>query len=187
MNTIYIDTHFKNLVMGYLNDGKLICKKVLNSNKHSENTINMLKEILEENKLTGDLIDEVIVINGPGSFTGVRIGVVIAKIMSYTKNIKLKAISYLQALDLDYDQDINIGISDRNGIYVGSFDKNHNLKEDYYYLTNEEYEKSSIKIEILDDQEVDIEKIYKYLEDKEEINPHLLKPLYVKKIEVTHD
>ena len=88
MFTLYIDTHFINLEMALLKDGKLIGQKKQESNKHSTCTINILKELLEENNLSVTDLAEIIVINGPGSFTGVRIGIVVAKIIGFTKNIK---------------------------------------------------------------------------------------------------
>ena len=181
MFTLYIDTHMEYLVMGLIKDEKLITKKVLKSNKHSEHTVNLLKEMIEENNITFDDIKEIIVINGPGSFTGVRIGIVVAKILGYTKNIPVKTISYLQALSLDYDYEVTLGIKDKNGIFGASFNKEHELINDYFYIDN--YDNIIIK----SDDEVDILKVYNYLKDKKAVNIHLLKPLYVKNIEVKHD
>ena len=50
-----------------------------------------IKELIDEQKL-----DEIIVVNGPGSFTGVRLGVTIAKTLAYTLNIPIKTISSLE-------------------------------------------------------------------------------------------
>ena len=180
---LYIDTHYIDLVIALLKDNKLIDKRVINSNKHSVNTINLLKDILLDNNVKIDDIKEIIVINGPGSFTGVRIGVVIAKTMGYVKNIKVKAISYLQALSLNYNKEVVLGIKDRNGVFIGKFNKKHELIDDYKYLSNKE----NYKEDIIYDDFVDIEKVGLFLENKDSINPHLLKPLYVKRIEVEHD
>lgn len=181
MYTLYIDTHFINLEIIILKDGQVYAKKNLESNKHSEHTISLLKEILEENNLELSDINEIIVINGPGSFTGVRIGVVIAKVIGFTKNIKIKAISYLQALSLNYNSDIILGISDKNGVFVGNFNKEHELKEDYFYLTNKELENYPEEVTLA--EKIDIVKVCAFLKDKDSISPHLLKPIYVKKIE----
>ncbi len=182
MYTLYIDTHFINLVVALIKDDILIEEKVLESNKHSENTINLIKSVLDDNNITIDDIKEVIVINGPGSFTGVRIGVVIAKILGFTKNIKIKVITYLEALSLKYNEDVIIGIKDRNGAFIGEFDRFHKLAKDYYYLSNAELK--TCKEKIIFDDSVNIDLVYKYLKCKNAINPHMIKPLYVKKIEV---
>lgn len=182
MYTLYIDTHFINLVVGLFKNGKLIDKLVLESNKHSENTINLIKEIMDKNSVQIDEIKEIIVINGPGSFTGVRIGIVIAKIFGYAKNITVKEISYLQALALNYEEDVVVGIKDYNGIFGGEFDKEHNLVGDYFYLNNKDIDSYNKEIKLEDN--VDLNMIYQYLKGKEGVNPHTIKPLYVKKIEV---
>lgn len=182
MYTIYIDTHFVNLVLALFKDGEIVEKKVLDSNKHSENTIPLFSKLLEDNHITVDDIKGIIVINGPGSFTGVRIGIVLAKILAYTKNIPVKSISYLQAMALNYEADVVVGLKDRNGVFIGEFNKNHELLKDYCYLSNKEMENFSSDIVL--DEDVDLLKIYRYVEEKESEEPHLLKPLYVKKIEV---
>ncbi len=183
--TLYIDTHYIDLVVALLKDNKLIDKRVINSNKHSVNTVNLINKILLDNKVNIDQIKEIIVINGPGSFTGVRIGVVIAKSIGYAKNVSVKEISYLQALSLNYDKDVILGIKDRNGVFGGKFNNKHELMEDYFYLDNKDLE--NYKDKIIFDEQVDIERVSLFLENKESINPHLLKPLYIKRIEVEHD
>ena len=182
MYTIYIDTHFVNLVIALFKNDELLEKKELESNKHSENTVNLLKDLLYNNNISVDDLKEIIVINGPGSFTGVRIGVVIAKVIGFTKKVNIKTLSYLEAMSLNYECNVTLGIKDRNGVFVGEFDENHNLLKDYYYLNNKELENINFNI-ILDDS-VDLLKVDNYMKTKNTINPHLLKPLYIKRIEV---
>jgi len=95
MYTLYIDTHYINLVIALYKDNKVIAKKELSSNKHSSYTVPTINDILKEKNITIKELNEVIVINGPGSFTGVRIGILLAKILGYTLNIPIKSISYL--------------------------------------------------------------------------------------------
>lgn len=182
MVTLYIDTHYESLVLVVLRDGKILVQKKITSNYISENAINLLKSILDEVSMGVHDLDEIIVINGPGSFTGVRIGVVIAKILAYTLNITVKSITYLQALALNYYGEVTVGISDKNGVFGASFNEKHELVGDYYYLAKSEVtEKENI---IVDDGEVDVLKVYNYMKGKNAVNPHLLNPLYVKRIEV---
>ncbi len=182
MYSIYIDTHYIKLVMALYKDEKLLWKKELESNKHSENTVSMLNDLLLENSITVNDIKEIIVVVGPGSFTGVRIGVVVAKILGFTKNIKIKPISYLEILSLNYDGEVTVGIKDRNGAFIGKFN-NHELIEDYKYLSNLELESYPDSINFED--KVNYEKLIEHMRNISEVNPHLLKPLYVKRLEVT--
>ena len=182
MYTLYIDTHCEKLVLALLLNEKVLDTKELESNLHSKNTVLLLQELLNSNKITIDDLGLIIVINGPGSFTGVRIGIVMAKIIGYTKNIPIKSISYLEAMSLSFDVDCFVGIKDRNGCFIGNFNKNHELVQDYFYLKNDEL--ASFKQKIIIDAEVDLVKIYDSIKNKKVISPHLLTPLYVKKLEV---
>lgn len=182
MYTLYIDTHFFKLVVALFKDDVLVGEKVLESNLHSENTISLLELLLNDFNIKVNDLNEVIVVMGPGSFTGVRIGVVIAKTLGFCLNIPIKSISYLEAMALNYDDDVILGIKDRNGVFIGEFNKDKTLLNDYYYLSNKELETFNKSI-ILDDN-VDLIKVIKYLKHKESVHPHLLKPLYVKRIEV---
>ena len=182
MYTLFIDTHYISLHLALFKDELVIEEIKKEDVKHSTYFIPLLKELLEKNDVTFDDLSGIIVVNGPGSFTGVRIGVVVAKMISYCKNIPVKAISYLQALSLKYDNDLLIGIKDRNGAFVGSFNRDHDLVLDYFYLSNQDLKKYSE--EIIIDREVDLNKVYLYMKEQMTINPHLLKPIYVKRIEV---
>lgn len=181
MITLYIDTHYENLVLAILRDGEELIKRTITSNYISEKAVNLLKTTLLEVGLDVHDLQEIIVINGPGSFTGVRIGVVIAKMLAYTLNIKMKAITYLQALALNYDETITLGISDKNGVFGANFNMRHELVGNYYYLSKREVNNKNI---IIDEGEVDIFKVWEFMKDKEGVNYHLLTPLYVKRIEV---
>ena len=54
MYGLYIDTHYKELVLALYKDGNILDKRVLNSNKHSENTLNLLNLLLNSNNLKVD-------------------------------------------------------------------------------------------------------------------------------------
>ena len=182
MYELFIDTHYQELVLVLFKDGRIFDKRMKKDGKHSEYFIPLLQELLEQNSVSFDDLRGIIVINGPGSFTGVRLGVVVAKMISYSKNIPLKALSYLQALDLEYDREVLIGITDRNGVYVGRFNQEHELMGDYFYLSNKDWE--NFGESILVDGNIDLNKVYLYMKKQDTIEPHLLKPIYIKKIEV---
>ena len=59
MYTLYIDTHFVNLVLALFKDGKLIEKEVVESNKHSEYTISLLEKLLDNNNLKVDNLNSI--------------------------------------------------------------------------------------------------------------------------------
>ncbi len=180
MYTLYIDTHAdKNIMVLYL-DNKVLVKK--ESISYSTMDIPLLKELLDEQNINIKDIKEIIVVNGPGSFTGIRIGVTIAKTLAYTLNIPIKVMSSLliKAVSFDHD-DVVIIEREKNGVFKGVFTKDNNLIEDYQYIHNKDYKKSNKDIE---DIGIDYERIISYAKYLPNINPHLVNPLYVKKIEV---
>ncbi len=182
MYTLFIDTHYTLLHVALFKDEKVDLEIKKEGVKHSECFILSIQELLEQKGITFDDLSGIIVVNGPGSFTGVRIGVVVAKMIGYCKNIPIKVISYLQALSLKYNLECMIGIRDKNGVFIGNFDQNHELVGDYYYLSNQELEKANENI--IFDEVINLDKVYEYLKDKKSIPPHFVKPIYVKKIEV---
>lgn len=80
-------------------DGKLIdFKEDLNGLSHSKLLTVFIDELLLVNKLNPKDFDAVAVSEGPGSYTGLRIGVSVAKGFCYGTGIPLIAISPLQAM-----------------------------------------------------------------------------------------
>ena len=98
MISLFLDTSTKYLCIGIAKDHNVIYKFQQEALKQqSELTIPFLAKALNENNLTLNDVDEVVVTIGPGSFTGIRIGMCVAKVLASMKNIPLKAISSLNA------------------------------------------------------------------------------------------
>lgn len=188
MYTLLIDTHFSKVTIVLYKDEKLVKIKELESNQsHSIITMPLLEEILKENSIEINDISELVVVNGPGSFTGVRIGVTIAKTISYSLNIPIKVISSLEVLASNINTDGNkiVALNDRNGYFLGEFSFDNKLINDYMYISNAEYKEFIKTNKVYDSFEViDWTLVYNLVKTKEYINPHLVNPLYVKKIEV---
>lgn len=185
MYTLFIDTHNELIKIILFKDGKIISDKEKMSNmQHSVYTMPMIDETLKEHNLKSTDLNEIVVVNGPGSFTGVRIGVTIAKTMAYLLNIPIKVIDTLkmQALLIDSDKKIVIE-KEKNGKYLGIFAKDNNVIEQYKYLKNSEFE-DFIKNNNIDEVKIDYEKLYEKIKDEKNINPHAVNPLYIKVIEV---
>ena len=65
---------------------------------HSEKLISIIDQCLDDSKLTINSIDGIAVSIGPGSFTGLRIGLSVAKGLSYASGKPLAAVSTLKGL-----------------------------------------------------------------------------------------
>ena len=188
MYTLFISTFDKLITIGLLKDGKTasILEKE-SSRNHSMFVMPMIDELFKNNKIETTSLNEIIVVNGPGSFTGVRLGVTIAKTLAYTLNIPIKSITSLEAFAVSFETTDNklITISDLKGKYIGYFDKYNNLLEDYKYLKNNEYSEYIIDKEkyIIENTKFNLEKEYENLKTKENVNPHLVNPIYIKGID----
>lgn len=182
MYTLYIDTHTDKICIVIYKDGKALVVNEKETHQHSTTTMPVLIESLKKANIEIKDIDEIFVVNGPGSFTGVRLGVTIAKTLAYTLNKPIKTISslLLKAVSFEHDK-ISIIEREKNGVFIGTFDSENHLIGDYHYLKTSEYEKGMQDIE---DVSIDYDKVYAYLTNQVSTNPHAVNPLYVKRIEV---
>lgn len=177
---LFIDTHDELITVALKNNEDLFIKTQTSEYAHSVYTMPMIEELFKENNLDIKNLDKIIVVNGPGSFTGIRIGLSIAKTIAYALKIKINTISSLTALLVSNN---TIGnkkavIEDNKGYYVSAFDKDNNviLEETYVEEDTCDYE--------LVENKLDIDKIINYCENMESENPHFIKANYIKKIEV---
>ncbi len=190
MITLYIDTHDIDLVIGLFKDGKTInIKEVKGAKDHSSTTMPTLVDLLKESNLDIHDVNDIVVVNGPGSFTGERIGVTIAKVLAYTLNIPIRVISSLEVfLPLVSDNYDYISILEKNGHYLGKLIDNKIAE--YEYISKDLYDEFTNKYKVFtpDNFNVNYEEVISYAHKKDLVNPHAVNPLYVKKIEVEkHD
>ncbi|MFH2095887.1 MAG: tRNA (adenosine(37)-N6)-threonylcarbamoyltransferase complex dimerization subunit type 1 TsaB [Bacteroidota bacterium] len=74
------------------------CIEKNDGNSHSELLTVFIEELFRKTGLSADLIEAVAVSEGPGSYTGLRIGVSVAKGFCFRREIPLIAVSTLQSL-----------------------------------------------------------------------------------------
>ena len=185
MITLWIDTHDISLELLLLKDDVLLDKITKNETlNHSTICIPTLIELLKRNQLDIHDIDDIIVINGPGSFTGVRIGVTIAKTLAYTLNIPIRTTTSLEVLlkDETSKNEEFIGMEEKNGYYVGKVAKNEIA--DYQYIKRKDFSEWNKTHSIIFPKTIDYEWSSKQIHKKKPISPHSVNPFYVKKIEV---
>ena len=192
MYSLFIDTHDKDINLVLYKDGEILDKNIKESERHhSDFIMPMLKELLDRNNITVHDLNELFVVNGPGSFTGVRLGVTIAKTLAYTLNIPIKTITSLElfALSANTDQDKIVVIPDLKGVFGVKFDKDNKIIDEYFYKSNEEY-KSYLENQkdcIVVNNNIDFNKLYDYMKTIEKTTPHKVNPIYIKAIEATKD
>lgn len=97
MKTLCLDTSNQFLVLVLIEQNQIIdsYQEVCNK-KQSELIIQRLDELFEKNRWKPSDLDSIVITKGPGSFTGVRIAMTVAKVMVQQLQIPLYTISTLQ-------------------------------------------------------------------------------------------
>lgn len=98
MLTLILDTASKYLNIGILDDNKLIVNYSMEANKRqSEITMSTIQKLFSENNLSVQDIQSFVITKGPGSYTGVRIAMTIAKVFCSLKPATLYVVNTLHA------------------------------------------------------------------------------------------
>ena len=132
MKILCIDTSSNLCSVAILEDNKLINKLELNNGlTHSETLMPLIKQVLDESNLSLKDINLLVSNIGPGSFTGIRIGVSTAKAFADSLNIACIGISSLEVLANNIKND---------GIICSTIDcKNDNCYFALYELIDNNY------------------------------------------------
>ena len=197
MIDLFIDTSSSDVSIALLLDGKIISSKVGSFvNQHSIYTTSFLEDVLNEAGLKPGDVDRIMVVNGPGSFTGIRIGVTIAKVYAYLLKKDVICISSLKMRAISIEHDYCMSLIDaRNGnYYMGLYDKNNSDVYDECFVNKDRVLELINKYSpvIVSDSEfliddilvkkvcLDVVKIVSYYKDSEPVNCHLVAPNYLK-------
>lgn len=204
MICLFFDTSSDLLKVSLIKDNKIIFDKELHTkNDHSSYLVPTIDEAFKSNNIDFKELDEIIVGNGPGSFTGTRISIAVAKTYAFSFNIPVYMISSLEELIYDNDEyDFYVPIIEekKENLYFSIFDKDRKrVMDDTYSSTEYMYKKleeldGKILLISLSDKEyekydtvkasINALNIMKNIDvNNEKVNPHLLKPNYIKKIE----
>ena len=104
MYSLVIDTSTKYLYIALVKDNEILGEKVFEgSRNHAGNSVYQIDLLLKEHNLKTSDLDSVYCGYGPGSYTGVRISVTIAKMLASFSDINLYGISSLFLAGSGYD------------------------------------------------------------------------------------
>lgn len=100
MRILHIETSTKACSVALSENGQLIALKetLTDDFSHSENLTNYIQEVLESQQLSTKDLSAISVASGPGSYTGLRIGVSTSKGLCYALGIPLIAVDSLLSL-----------------------------------------------------------------------------------------
>ena len=190
MYSLLIDTHDKDLLICLYKDDEVLDKEVNSTMNHASKCMPIINDILTRNSLDVHNLGEVIVVIGPGSFTGVRIGATIGKMLAYNLNIPIKTITSLDMYAISNESDKNklVLIRDLKGSYGAYYTSDNQIIDEAFYKSEDslnEYLKD--KEEYIIDNEIDLIKVKEFVNNTEAINPHKVNPIYIKEIEANKD
>lgn len=135
MKILAIDTSSKICSTALLENDEIIDEMNLdNGRTHSENLMPMVADILEKNKLKLSDMDLLACVVGPGSFTGIRIGVASVKAMAEVNHLPIASVSALESLariETSRKRKVSLIDARNNQVYCGIFDDKYQPLQDF--------------------------------------------------------
>ena len=125
MKVLAFDTSSKALSLAILEDKQLLAETTINIKKnHSITLMPAIDFLMTCLDLTPKDLDRIVVAEGPGSYTGLRIAVATAKTLAHTLNIELVGMSSLLALVPSQQEGLVVPLMDarRNNVYAGFYE-----------------------------------------------------------------
>ncbi|MCF0115854.1 MAG: tRNA (adenosine(37)-N6)-threonylcarbamoyltransferase complex dimerization subunit type 1 TsaB [Erysipelotrichaceae bacterium] len=194
MITLCMDTSHKLLVVALLKDNEVLAStQMVCFKRQSEELFPQIEALMQHCELTPDDIGEVVITKGPGSYTGVRIAMCVAKVLCSTKHIPLYSLSTLQLYAGVKDKTCVLLDARGKRAYVGFYDKGIKVKEDsvdYVEVIKNELEGYDLvgDISLVSDKEdtyPNVGECFLALKDmwKLEENVHAVVPEYLKDAE----
>lgn len=136
-----IDTSHTPLAVAVVKDGQVLAEyKSSVKVTHSIGTMPAIEELLKKANIQPNELDAIAVAKGPGSYTGVRIGVTIGKTLAWTLNIPIYSVSSLQVLagNVPYFQGAVCAIMDarRGNVFAGIYTDGELVKESHMSMAD---------------------------------------------------
>lgn len=195
MISLVMDTSNSYLAVGLFKDN--MCLEAFQekgSRRQSEKAIPSLKEVLDRHHIALKDVNEMIITSGPGSYTGVRVAMTIAKTLAAVSDVRIKSVSSLSAY-AGMNQALSVIDARGHKVFVGVYENGLPLikeqvmtLEDFTQL-RAEYEDFELVGEVgclgLDEKECDLcANIYALGQMADPIkNVDLLVPTYIKDVE----
>lgn len=193
MISLFLDTASTNIVIAIYRDLEEVFTLIEKNDNHlSERLLPNIKQAFQTVQMKITDIDRIYVVNGPGSFTGVRIGVTVAKTIAWALKKDIVPISELEFLATTDDDETVVAMIDarREYVYAGIYDKDGNIvmKDQYISIGNLQnnclpqyksvsYDTFSFPVE---KPTPDVRKIIERHYENNAVNCHQLNPNYLK-------
>lgn len=126
MKSLGIDTSNQGLGVALVADGTIVANALGEKSKnHSVTLMPKIEELIKASQWTPQELDRIVVAAGPGSYTGLRIGVTTAKTLAWTLGIDLVAVSSLAGIAANSRDFSGVIVplfdARRNNVYAGGY------------------------------------------------------------------
>ncbi|WP_395317970.1 tRNA (adenosine(37)-N6)-threonylcarbamoyltransferase complex dimerization subunit type 1 TsaB [Fructilactobacillus frigidiflavus] len=102
MKVLAIDTSNRPLSIAVLDDEKVLATTTITTQrKHAAYAMQIVEKLMKLAKLQPEDLDRIVIADGPGSYTGLRVAVTIGKVLADTLQIELVTVSSLLTLALN--------------------------------------------------------------------------------------
>ncbi|MCI9433999.1 MAG: tRNA (adenosine(37)-N6)-threonylcarbamoyltransferase complex dimerization subunit type 1 TsaB [Bacilli bacterium] len=200
MTNLFIDTSTKFITLSIIKDNKqcyFFHEKVFE--ELSVKILPLISDALKQCNLKAHDINKIYIVTGPGSFTGIRIGLTIFKVIAWTLKIDIVPISSLELIastktDTDYivpcidarrgncyiaiyNDNLDMIVSDRFTSFQ-SFIDDIPLDKTFQIVTYDDIDNVNKIV-----PQIDIIKVINKHKNDLPINPHMINPNYLKRTE----
>jgi len=134
MKRLLFDVSSSVMYVGYSKDDILVDFSIrIAIRDHAKYLVDRIDQVLKRNKLKLEDLDEIIIGIGPGSYTGLRIAVMVGKMLAYTKDVKLKTVSSLFFMTSGYEGMVAALMDARRGyVFSAIYENGKTILEDEY-------------------------------------------------------
>jgi tRNA threonylcarbamoyladenosine biosynthesis protein TsaB len=142
MIVLGIDSSTDRLGVGIADAGRIIFEDMLDSvQEHASQIIGMIDSVLRQAKLGRNDIEGIAIADGPGSFTGLRIGMAAAKGMALAMNIPIVGVSTFEViarrLRSEYDRFYLTALVRKGELYLCRVDRETEIRENIGLINQE--------------------------------------------------
>ena len=193
MISLFVDTALSYIRLALFKDDFLIDSINEKCEKNMSSLFDLkVRDLFERNSLSLNQVNKIYTVTGPGSFTGIRVGMTFSKVLAMAQNIKITPISELQVLASTSSNGLKASIIDarRGYVYAGIYnDDLDNVLEDRYilledflnmcndveYISYDNFEHISTS-----EPKIDFQLLINKNIDKKQIDHQVLTPNYLK-------
>lgn len=166
---LFIDTTYGKIELIVISDGQVIGRfSEMSKNDHTIVLYRVYDKLKRELGIESGIFSRIYVVNGPGSFTGTRVGVIFAKTISQIYDIPIAPVNLLEILYIT-NKELPVAVDARG--------------KSYYYYNGERIEiipRSEIGEDTLMDPEILVENLVNGLERFPEVDRNDIDAVYLK-------